>query len=246
VESSEERNSFLVANELGFRSGHERPHVVFCLLEDLVVVDVDLFHGAIEIVPEGLENQILVTVEKACAFAFGGFRPQTLPKAYQGIQISIQIRLELIQGIGASDDSTAFRDVEAAQLLAQLLASLLVFQLPRDATGVVERGQHQITTREAQAGGQRRSLLTDGLLDHLDQDRHALLEDFADLRTLASFPGLAMKGLGHDVVPGEKAVALGAVFDESGVEARFDLRYDSSIDVASAHAGFGCLYFVRF
>ena len=225
------------------RARHEGLHVGLGLLERVVVVDQHLLDAGVEVVAQRLEDQVLVGVEEPGALALDGGGLHALPEPQQGARgRGASVALVWSEGVGADDDAAPVRQVEAVGEGLELLARVLVLDLARHAAGVVERGQHQVAAGEREAGGERRALLADGVLGHLDDDRLALLQDVLDARVAAL--GLAVVGLGDHVLDGQEAVALGAVVDEGGVQAGLDVGDDAAVDVAAGEARFGDVHLV--
>ena len=79
-------------------------------------------------------------------------------------QIAHEITGALAFADGADDDAHAFRDLQAAQDLAQPFAFLRVLDLARDAAAIAVRHEHQIAPGEAEIGRDARALGADRAL----------------------------------------------------------------------------------
>src|SRR4051812_44165416 len=234
VVAAEQRDALGVADQPRLRARHEGLDVRLGLLERLVVVDQDLLDAAVQVVPERLEDEVLVRVEEAGPLALHGRGLYPLPQAEQGREVAVERDLGLPQGVGAQDDAAPVGQVEAVGEPLQLLARVLVLHLARDAARVLERGQHQIAAGDRQAGGERRALGADRVLLDLDDDRLPLLEHLLD--TGVGAVRLLVVGVRDHVLDGQEPMALGAIVDEGGVQARLNAGDDTAIDVAAGQA----------
>src|SRR5439155_1954223 len=82
----------------------------------------------------------------------------------------------------ADDKPDALRGVQVAHDLLEPLARPLVVDLARHGHPVEPRGKHQVSAGDADVGAERRALGPHPLLDHLDDDLLAALEDGLDGR----------------------------------------------------------------
>src|SRR4029077_1961533 len=69
--------------------------------------------------------------------------------------------------------SDAFRNIEIAQNFPEPIALLRVFDFSRDSAAIAERHQDQITTGEAQVGGNARTLCSNRAFGNLHDDFRA-------------------------------------------------------------------------
>ncbi|MCY1531067.1 hypothetical protein D9M68_662780 [compost metagenome] len=146
----------------------------------------------------------------------------------QVVQVPLQLFAGAAEAGGADDQAHVGRSVEAVQRFAQFVA-LFAFDAAGDAAcaGVV-RHQHQVTTGEADEGGQGRALVAALFFLDLDDDFLAFAEHFLDVD--AAFGGL-LEVLAGDFLQRQEAVALGAEVDEGGFEAGLDASDPALVDV---------------
>ncbi len=154
-------------------------------------------------------------------------------------------------GGGGADDDAAGEAVGFAELAddaAQPRALVARFDLARHADVIDRRHEHQKPSRHRDVRGQPRALGAERLLDDLDQDLLAFLQQVLDLRLLRARPrdvpagGLVVVVAGlellellervDDLGDVEKAVALEADVDEGGLHAGQDFRDPALVDVA--------------
>ena len=129
---------------------------------------------------------------------------------------------------GAHDQAHVARGDQAIEGFAQFVA-LFAFDAARDAAGTrVVRHQYQVATGQADEGGQGCALVATFLFFDLNDDFLAFLEHVFDVD--ATLGSLAEVFAG-DFFEGEKAVALRAEVDKSGLEAGFDASNATFIDV---------------
>ena len=103
-----------------------------------------------------------------------------LPEAVQVREIAVELAVVLVEtGGGAHDDAAARRRLQTLDDLADA-DPLLAFDLARDAGVLRPRQEHQVTSRQRIERGERRRLVGELLLDDLDQDLVAGLEDVLD------------------------------------------------------------------
>src|SRR5205807_2960774 len=88
----------------------------------------------------------------------------------------------LVQAGGADDEAQPLRRLQLAEDLAQAAALVVVGNLARHADAVQPGHQHEVAAGDADVGAQRRTLGADALLDDLDEDLLAALEEVLDER----------------------------------------------------------------
>ncbi len=120
------------------------------------------------------------------------------------------------------------------QLVERVLGdvALLALDAARDAARArVVRHQDQEAARQADEGREGRALVAALFLLDLHEDFLALLQHVADVEAGAG-RRLEAVILARDFLDRQEALALGAVLDESGLEALFDARDARLVNVA--------------
>ena len=181
------------------------------------------------------------------------------PDLVEGLEVADDVFLGPAGGGGADDDAAgeAVRLAELADDAAQAAALLARLDLARDADVIDRRHEHQEPARHRHVRGQARALGAERLLDDLDEDLLAFLQQLFDLRLR---PVLRSRSRGRcrraplpapplrrrrrplelvellervdDVGDVEEAVALEAEVDEGGLHAGQDFRDPALVDVA--------------
>ena len=118
------------------------------------------------------------------------------------------------------------------QRFAQRVA-VVALDAARNAAGAgVVRHQDDEPAGQADEGGQRGALVAALFLLDLDDDFLAFLDQVADAAAAAFLAGLlVLEVLAGDFLQRQEAVALGAVVDERGLEARLDAGDAALVDV---------------
>ena len=148
----------------------------------------------------------------------------------------MQLALE-VRALGAvrrgADDRAAAAEVEAADLLAQPLA-LLVVEALGDADALARRGVDHVAAGDRQLHRQARALRLQRVLDDLDDDLLAGLEQVGDLLAalLAAAAPRRLDAGQHDLVDVQEAVLVEADVDERRLEAGQDVVDLALVDVA--------------
>ncbi|MCY1219147.1 hypothetical protein D9M72_311100 [compost metagenome] len=146
----------------------------------------------------------------------------------QVVQVPLQLFAGAAEAGGADDQTHVGRSVEAVQRFAQFVA-LFAFDAAGDTAGAgIVRHQHQVTTGEADEGGQGCALVAALFFLDLDDDLLAFAEHFLDVD--AAFRGF-LEVFAGDFFQGQEAVALGAEVDEGCLEAGFDASDSAFVDV---------------
>jgi len=187
-----------------------------------------------EVVPHGPGGQVELLIDEARRFGGGAALAHLLPQALQKGQVAFERGLGLAQRGGAHDDAQALLELEPGDGLFKPLALVLVLDLARDAPLLPARGEHEIAARQGQVGGEKGPLVAGRPLDHLDEEFLILFERLLDGRkfgaTLAGVDDLVVFGV--HLVDLQKAVALGAVVDEGGLQGGIDVVDAALVDIA--------------
>ena len=144
---------------------------------------------------------------------------------------------------GGADDHPALADLEALGLLAQPLA-LLVVEPARHADALALGHVHEVAAGDRELHRQARALGLQRVLDRLDQDLLARLEQLGDALALAA--GAPAAGHLHarddHVIGVQEAVLLEPDVHERRLQAREDVVHLALVDVADDRARAAALY----
>ena len=166
-------------------------------------------------------------------------RPSRAPRSSSRALQEVEVALDVLGGGalgGGADDHAALlgRDLLEDRLQA---VALVVLEPARDAEPVAVRDVDDEAAGQRDLGRQPRALRLHRVLDRLDEDRLAALDQVLDLaRALA-----ALELGADDLVDVEEAVLLEADLDERGLHARQDVVDDAEVDVAGDRAALGPL-----
>ncbi len=131
---------------------------------------------------------------------------------------------------GADDRAHAVGDLQVLHRLAQLVA-LFALDAPRNAAAArIVRHQDEEAAREADERGEGGALVATLFLLDLHHQVLAFLQEVADVQAAARLGTVAEVVLGH-LLERQEAMALRAVVDERGFEARLDARDSTFVDV---------------
>lgn len=169
----------------------------------------------------------------------------------------MQIFFGAIDSGRSNDESDPFGGGEFHQAAAEFTACVLVLDFSADADALESRHQHEISSRDTDVSGERRSLGSDTFLDDLNEDFAAAFEDFLDWGFVAAVPpvsaawpplgplggsgvpvGFASFGnqvfvvLVFDVTDVEESIASNAEIDKGGLNARFEIHDTAFVDVS--------------
>ena len=115
-----------------------------------------------------------------------------VPQLGQILVVALDLRLRAFGAGGAHDDRHAARNLEIVEYFLEPLAVLGAVDLAADPAAARRvRHQHAIASREGEIAGQRRSLVAALLLDDLNQQDLAPLDDFLNLVVPVVFEPLA-------------------------------------------------------
>ncbi len=161
---------------------------------------------------------------------------QHLVQLVQVLDLALEVGLLRALG-GGADDGAAVAELEALGGLAQPVA-LLVVQAPRHADALALGHVDQVAAGDRELHRQARALGLERVLDGLDQDLLAGLEQLGDALALAAgAPAAGHLDAGDDHVVGvQEAVLLQADVHERGLEAGKDVVDLALVDVADDRA----------
>src|SRR5262249_37987806 len=112
-----------------------------------------------------------------------------LPQPRQIHQVALYLALVLVDRRRPHDEAQPLGRLQFVEHQAQPAALLLVGDLARHAGAVQARHQHQVTARNADVGGQRRTFAADAFFNPLNDDSLAALEHVRDERPLHAGAG---------------------------------------------------------
>ena len=161
---------------------HEHAHEVLGLAIGVVAGDDDLVDVlVVEVADRALDQRAFLVDQRRG----GGAQRQlahVLPQPQQIFEVALDLGARAAGAGGPQDHAHAFRHLEVGDDLLQALAVGHRGDLAADAAAARGIGhQHRIAAGERQVGGQRRALVAALLLDDLDQQHLAALDDFLDL-----------------------------------------------------------------
>ncbi len=139
---------------------------------------------------------------------------------------------------GRPDDRASALQVELGGLLAEPLA-LLVVEPSRHAYALAERRVDHVAARDREFHRQPRALRLQGVLDHLDDDVLAGLQQICDLTPLTSRPAPPPRGIDageDDLIDVQEAVLLEPDVDERRLQPREHVVDAPLVDVADDRA----------
>jgi hypothetical protein len=139
---------------------------------------------------------------------------------------------------GGAHDHAAARDVELGHLLAQA-RPLLVVEPARHADPLARGREHHVAAGDGQLHRQARPLGLQRVLDDLDDQLLAGLDQVGDAAAVAA-PATAPRRLHagqHDLVDVQEAVLLQPDVDERRLQAGEDVVHAALVDVADDRAG---------
>ncbi len=236
-----------------FTLGAERRHDAFDELEDalmlLRMVDADGLELVGQQVPQQLAYQALLAIDDRRRVRRLHALADLEPDLVECLEVADDVFLGPAAGGRADDDAAreAVRLAELAHDAAQPASFLARLDLPGDADVIDRRHEDQKAPRHGDVRREARALGAERLLDDLDEDLLALLEEVLDprLRTgfvsrpvlagtffVARFELVELLERVHDVGDVQEPVALEAEVDERRLHAGQDLADPALVDVA--------------
>ena len=173
------------------------------------VVDADRGEVLVEQVPQQLDHEALLPVERRGRPQRVGALAELGPRLVEELQVADDVRLGTPRG-GGPDDQAPGEPVlfpELAHDRAQPAALGAVLDLAGDAHVIDGGHEHEKAARDGDVRGEARALGAERLLRDLDDDLLALVEEFLDLR-LVGPAVLGGVGLAARVPPASAAAAL--------------------------------------
>ena len=229
LEAREQRHRVLVQLQLAQILRHHLLHELASVLVQLFLVDQDFADVVAQVIAQGADHQLRLLVDQERGRAALGRFGDGLPDLKQIVQVPLQLFRVAAEAGGADDQAHLVGELELVHRFLEV-RTILALDAARDATGArIVRHQHQVTTGQADERGQGRALVAAFFLVDLDDDLAAFLQQFADAGLVRVEAGREV--LAADFLQRQEAVALAAVFDETGLEAGFDAGDASLVDV---------------
>ncbi len=228
LEAVEQRNAVFVQLDL---AGVLRHHLAdegqgFVLSFD--AVDQHFADVLAQVIADGADDHVAFLIDQERrgtiqrSFFDGG------PELQQVIEVPLHFFAAATEAGSAHDQTHVGRGNQTVQGFTQLVA-LFTFDATGDTAGTrVVRHQHEITTGQADEGGQGGALVATFLFFDLNDDFLAFAQDVLDVD--AAFGGF-LEVFAGDFFEGQEAVALGAEIDKGSLQAWFDASNPAFIDV---------------
>ena len=230
--AAEQRDVVLVELELVQVGRHGRLHLLAGLLVGGRVIHPHLADVRAQVVAQRAQDDVVFLVDQERRGLFGHGVGDGLPNLGEVVAVPLQLFGGAAHAIRANDHAHALRQYEVVERLAGFLAGLAL-GAAADATGLRVVGhQHQVAAGEAHIGGEGRALVAALFLLHLHDDLGAFGHEFLHVGRVVGRAGLVVALV--DFLQRQKAVALGAVFDEAGFEGRLYAGDLALVDVGLA------------
>src|SRR5581483_1898949 len=201
AERLHERRLLLVANDTLDHVRRRLLQVAGDALVRPVVVDVGLLEVASEEVADDAERQLRLLVDELGSARRLRARLDRLPEPLQEDEVALDVLLGRALS-GRADDDAALLDVQALEDVLEPVA-LVVLEPARDAEPLALRDEDDEAAGERDLRRQPRALRLHRILDRLDEDRLAALDEVLDLAAVALLDLRA-----DDLVDVEEAVLL--------------------------------------
>ena len=199
-------------------------------LVSLFVIDQDLADVVGQVVAERPHNRIALAINKERRRPFHHDHLDGFPDGEQIFEIPGEFLRAAIDAGRAQDDTHSLGDVDIVQRLA-CQVPVLTDNAPGNTTGVGLVGfQYDESSCETDKRRQCGALVATFFLVDLDNDVLAFVQDVLYVR-LAAGLDVGNEIFAGDFLQRQKAVALGAVIDERGLETWLDARYLSFVDI---------------
>ena len=232
LEAREQRHVVGVELDLALRVARlEALHVLERALVGARLVDQHLADVVREVVAQRPRDRVALLVDEERRRALARRGDDGVPVGAQVVEVPLQFLGAAADAGGAHDRAHAVRYVQLVERVARHVA-ILALDAARDAARArVVRHQDQEASREADEGRERRALVAALLLLDLHEELLAFLEHVADVEAGAG-RRLEAEIFARDFLERQEALALRAVLDEGGFEARLDARDARLVDVA--------------
>ena len=192
---------------------HQHAHEVARLLEALDPLDLDAVEVLVEHIAHGAADQVLFLVDHRGGVRGEGGLADRLPQAQQILIVALDLGLGALGARRADDQAHALGHFQGRHGALQATTVRGVGDLARNAAALAGVGhQDAVAAGQREPGGQGRALGAALVLDDLDQQDLAALDDVLDLvatHQAALQPLFVGQGrFGIDVVAGRFAVEI--------------------------------------
>ena len=230
LEAGKQRHVVAVALDSIDRCRHDMRHELACLFVNVVGVDQDFANVRLEIVADRSNDQAAFLVDQEGALLLVGRAFDGLPELHQVVQIPLQFFCRPTDRRSARNQTHSLRNLQLIHHVAQL-GTLVTFHTARyTAAARIVRHQNEVTTSEADKGGQGGTLVTALIFVDLDDQFLAFTQGFLDRSAIGLDARLEVDS--GNFLERQEAVTFGAVIHKSGLEARLDARDDGFVDIA--------------
>src|SRR5690606_32027655 len=212
--------------------GHDHAHERGRLVVDVVRIDQDFTDFGRKIIADGADHQAGFQVDQDRCLVLAGGRVDGAPELQQVVQVPLQFLDAAADAGGAGNHAHAGRDFQLIHGFAQFLAVLALDAARHAAAARVVGHQHQVAAGQGNEGGQGGALVAAFFLFDLDDEFLAFGQGVLDAGGAHIHAFLEVAA--GDFLEGQEAVAVFAVVDEAGFQARFDPGDDALVDVAFA------------
>ena len=242
LEAGEQRPGVLVGLHVTGVARHQHLHEVLGFTIAVVALDEDLVHVLGVEVADRTLDQAAFLVDEARRGRLQGEVADVLPQPDEVVAVALDLGLGALRARRAHDQAHPLRHLDVARHFLEAAAVVRVGDLARDAAaagGV--RHQHAVAPGERQVGGERGALVAALLLDDLDEQHLAALDDLLDLVGAARLAA-ALRHLLHGVLDADRfdRRRLGGFLDRLDAFAHRRLRrLVVALLVAIAAAGLG-------
>src|SRR5450830_1286723 len=228
LETVEQRNAVFVQLDLAGVLRHHLADEGQGFVLGFNAVDQHFADVLAQVIADGADDHVafLVDQERRGAIQRGFF--DSGPQLQQVVEVPLHFFAAAAQAGSANDQPHVGWRNQAVQGFTQFVA-LFTFDATGNAAGTwVVRHQHQVTTGQADEGGQGRALVATFFFFYLNDDFLAFAQDVLDVH--AAFGGF-LEVFAGDFFEGQEAMALGAEIDKGSLKAWFDASNTAFIDV---------------
>ncbi len=231
LETGKDRGSVLVSLQLLQVVGHDPGHEFMCGVVGVLVINQDLADILTQVVANCTDDDVTLAVDQEWGGLFGRLL-DTAPDLVLIVEIPLQLLRGFADPCGTDDCTRPLGDLHLPHCGSELLA-ILALDSARDATRTRVVGHvDQVASRHADKGGQRGPLVATLLFLNLYDDLLPLTDCCSDGGASTTLKCPLLEVVAGDLLEGEKAVALTAIIDKSGLKAGFDTGDLSLVDVA--------------
>ncbi len=228
LEAVEQRDAVFVQLDLAGVLRHHLADEGQGFVLGLDAVDQHFADVLAQVVADGADDHVAFLVDQErCGTIQGRFLDRG-PELQQVVEVPLHFFAAAAQAGSAHDQAHVGRCHQAVQRFTQFVA-FFAFDATGNAAGTrVVRHQDQVTTGQADEGGQGGALVATFFFFDLDDDFLAFAQDVLDID--AAFRGL-LEVFAGDFFQRQEAVALRAEIDKGSLEAWFDASNPAFIDV---------------